>query len=780
MYMIPGILAFLAGVLLLQQLSMLPSLYWCGFFFLLALIPFIPSRYRVVNIVILFVAGFLWATLRAHMILDISLAEELQGKDVLVTGVISSIPITEERKTDFEFDIETLEYKNKIQRSPGKVHLSWYSKRTSNTIQFHPDTLKAGQRWQFWLRLKQPHGFMNPGGFDYEGWLYQKNISATGYVRISEQHKQHARLVNPGSAGYEIVQLRQLLYDALLRSSAPTEFRGILSALTIGERKGISQEQWQVFRVTGTSHLMAISGLHIGLLAGMVFFMVKVIWPYLGNAALYMAASRAAALAALIIALFYAMLSGFAIPAQRALIMLTVVMLAIFFQQKIQSSKILVLALFAVLLFDPVSVLAPGFWLSFSAVAVIGLAAGGRLVFDKGWITWGRLQWRISLALIPLLIFLFQQASIISPVTNLLAIPVVSFLVVPIAMLGTVVGMLLPGLAEQFYLISESVMSLLWWVLVKLAHTPVSFIYGVKPSVSMLLLACLGSILLLTPRFWPFKYLGILLLLPLLFPSTSVPRHGEANFTLLDVGQGLAAVVQTTSHTLVFDTGPRFSQEFDTGAAVVAPYLRQNNIYQIDSLIVSHQDNDHRGGLESLMDSFPVKQLLTSFSMPSAKPCYAGQHWQWDGVDFEILNPLAELEYRKRNNASCVLRVEAGNQSILISGDIERKAERQLIDMYGDELYSTVLISPHHGSKTSSSEEFLAAVKPDWVLIPVGYKNRYRMPHQTVLQRYSEKNIQELKTYQTGAILFRIGQKNSTLIPLNYREIAEKYWNSRH
>ena len=790
--MILGIISFLLGILLLQQFSSLPDIIWCWALLSIFSLPFLPpylrnvqnAQYiRVVILFIVFILGFLWALLRAHWVLDITLPAELQGKDVLVTGVVASIPLEDNRKHRFEFDIESLEFKKQKIDSIGKVRISWYGKRGARFKNKNKIKVKAGQRWQFWLRLKQPHGFMNPGGFDYEGWLYQKKIRATGYVRINAKKKLFAKKLDNEASGYSMLILRQNLYDTLTKITSKNKYAGILVALAMGERTGILQEQWQVFRATGTSHLVAISGLHIGLLAGFIFLIVRRLWPYCGSAALTVASPRVAALSALLIAAFYAALSGFAVPAQRALIMLSIVMFSIIKLHKVQSSQVLSLALLLVLLLDPVAVLSAGFWLSFAAVAIISIAASGRLTVDKSWRMLGRLQWRVSLALIPLLVFLFQQASLISPLANLIAIPMVSFLVVPLTLLATSIASFLPDFAIVIFSVADSILNALWWFLSYLADTPVSQWYGVKPDVLSLCLASLGFVLLLTPRGWPGKYLGLFLIIPLIWPNTHLPKQGEVEVTLLDVGQGLAAVVQTNEHTLVFDTGPKFSRSFDTGAAVVIPFIRQKGIKKLDMLILSHKDNDHRGGFESIQKEFKIHKLMSSYGEKGSEACRAGQSWVWDGVFFEMLNPEESLSYKKRNNASCVLRVSAGKESLLLSADIEKRAEKQLVRYQYEQLKSTYLVSPHHGSKTSSSQAFLDAVDPDYIFIPVGFKNRYRMPHSTVLKRYRRRHIPILKTQNSGAISVRlgnIGQKSSSKIPKEYRKDKQKYWNSHH
>ncbi|MCK4865209.1 MAG: DNA internalization-related competence protein ComEC/Rec2 [Gammaproteobacteria bacterium] len=784
-----GIISFLFGILFLQQFSSLPNIMWCWALFSIFSLPFLPRYFnnvliaRNIRIIILFFLGFLWALLRAHWVLDVSLPNELQGKDLLVTGVIASIPLADNRKQRFEFNIETIEFNKQKIDSIGKVRISWYGKRGGRFKNKSKIKVKAGQRWQFWLRLKQPHGFMNPGGFDYEGWLYQKKIRATGYVRINARKKQFAKKLDDEANGYSMLILRQHLYDTLISITSENKYAGILIALAMGERTGISQEQWYVFRATGTSHLVAISGLHIGLLAGFIFLIVRRLWPYCGSAALKLASPRVAALSALSIAAFYAALSGFAVPAQRALIMLSIVMFSIFKLHKVQSLLVLSLALLSVLLLDPVAVLSAGFWLSFAAVSIISLAASGRLDVDKGWRIWGRLQWRISLALIPLLIFLFQQASIVSPFANLIAIPVVSFLVVPLTLIATSMASFFPDLAAILFSLADTILNALWWFLSYLANTPVSQWYGVKPGLLVLCLASLGFVLLLTPKGWPAKYLGFFLIIPLIWPNTHLPKQGEAEITLLDVGQGLAAVVQTSKHTLVFDTGPKFSENFDTGAAVVIPFIRQKGINKLDMLVLSHKDNDHRGGYKSIQKEFEIHRLVSSYGEKGSEACRAGQNWVWDGILFEMLNPDESLSYKKRNNASCVLRISTGKESLLLSADIEKRAEKQLVEERYEQLKSTYLVAPHHGSKTSSSRAFLEAVDPDYILIPVGFMNRYRMPHATVLARYKGRHIPILKTHNSGAIsvlLGSVGQKSSSKKPDEYRKESQKYWNSHH
>lgn len=778
--MITGIISFFCGILLLQQMQNLPGLAWCWGLVIVSFLPFIPRRY---SYGLLFVCGFLWALLRAHWILDSGLPSELQGKDLRVTGVIASIPLEQAHRRRFEFDIEQLEYQHQHIRVPGRVRLNWYLKKypSETTSKFNPHSIKAGQRWQFWVRLKQPHGFMNPGGFDFEKWLYQNRIRATGYVRLQAKKNHAAIKLTDIASGYHLLALRQFLHDKVQAATEGMSFAGILSALALGDRAGITQEQWQVFRATGTSHLVAISGLHIGLLAGLVYFLTLVLWPrLLSSAALILAAPRAAAISSLFAAFFYAALSGFGIPAQRALMMLFIVMLAVFRRKKAQASHVLALALLGVLLLDPVSVLSPGFWLSFAAVTIITLAAAGRLSFGQRWLLWGRTQWRISVALIPLLLFLFQQASLVSPLANLFAIPLISFLVVPLVLLATLILAVTPAISTAFYGLADHILTLLWAFLSHLSAYSWGQWVMAKPDVVSLVLAILGFALLLTPKGWPAKSLGIIMLLPLFFTKTSVIPITQAKVTLLDVGQGLSAVIQTRQHVLLFDTGPKFSDDFDTGAAVVVPFLLEQGIRELDMVILSHKDNDHRGGFDSIQKAVKARQILSSYHEAGSEACHAGQSWQWDGVQFEILNPELTALDHKRNNNSCVLWLTADGQSVLFPADIEARAEKRLLKSKDGQLQARYLIVPHHGSKTSSSSLFLKAVNPQYALIPVGYRNRYSMPHLKVMQRYAQHGIKTRLTFASGALELLLGEKSTNQGPVGYRQQVQKYWNSRH
>jgi competence protein ComEC len=759
-----GTLAFLIGVVLFQQLTTLPPLAWAGGLFLSVPLGFLVKPYW--HLPAWCVSGFLWSLLCAQQILAFSLPEKLVGQDLLLEGQIANLPEVNEHHVRFEFDVHRAWAGETPVTIPGHIRLSWY--RTDST-------LTAGETWRLRVRLKPPHGFRNPGGFDYEAWLYQQRIRATGYVRDGEQNQRLAT-----GWDYPLQRLRQAVRAKLNTALTDSPVKGLVLALVIGDRSAISASQWQQLRQTGTNHLMAISGLHIGLVAGLAFLLGRRLWRVSGGGMLWLPAPKAGAILALMAAGMYASLAGFSLPTQRALIMVAVVMLALLTSRPVTPSRTLAAALLLVLLFDPLAVLGSGFWLSFTAVTIIFYGLSGRLGRLSRWRQGVRVQWWISVGLFPLVIVLFQRASLIAPMANLLAVPVVSLLVVPLALLGTCILPLSDSLGVILLQLAAWGMQGIMVILAWLADWPLASWAGAAFSSWQAALAILGVILLLAPHGLPARSLGMVLLLPLALGQPSGISPGAARFTLLDVGQGLAAVVETRHHTLVFDTGPRFSSRFDTGEAVVVPYLRRRGWGQVDHLVISHGDTDHIGGAESLLASMPVTAISSSVPKKlGAWPvtsCWRGQAWEWDGVQFTLLHPRADSA-AIRNDASCVLKVTVGEHSVLLTGDIEKAAERTLLQHDQAMLRANILVAPHHGSNTSSTMPFIEAVNPEYVLFPVGYRNRFGFPREAVVQRYRQAGVRMLDTAGAGAISFSLGQ--GTLEPSRYRYTARRYWHDR-
>ena len=756
-------LAFLAGVLLSLQLPALPERHWlwAG---LLGL-PWLLRGPWPLRLAAGLAAGMAWTMWQAHLLAANPLPAALEGRDLQVQGHIAGLPELRQRGVRFLFEVEDMRLDGETWQGPRRLRLAWYQ---------NPPALNAGERWRLTVRLKRAHGFANPGGMDYERWLFRQGIGATGYVRAQGNQRLGAT-----KYAHVLAQWRQQLRDSLRASLSGSPFAGIVLALTVGDRSGMDPQQWQRLTATGTNHLMAISGLHIGLVAGLVFLSIRGLWRWLPLLPLYLPAPQAAALASLLAGLLYAALAGFAIPTQRALIMLAVVLLGVLCRRSLAPGQGLALALLLVLLWDPLAAVSAGFWLSFAAVAAIFYTMGGRLRPGGWWWRWGRVQVVLALALLPLLLNLFQQASLVAPLANLLAVPWMSLLVIPPALLGTALVVFWPGLAQPLLQLAELALQGLWWLLGWLAGLPFAVWHQSMGSGWVLAATVFGVIWLLAPRGLPGRALGLVWLAPLLLLRPERPAPGEAWLHLLDVGQGLAAVVQTHRHDLVFDTGPRFSADFDAGEAVILPFLRQRGIDALDRLIVSHGDNDHLGGAASLRRALPVADVLSSVpgKLPGARACRAGQRWLWDEVYFEILNPDAAMARRGGNDASCVLRVSNAGGALLLTGDIEARAERHLLTRPAP-LAAQLLVAPHHGSLTSSTAAFIDAVAPRWVLFPVGYRNRFAFPRPQVVARYRKRNIGILDSATSGMISVRLA-RTGVQPPVSYRHSQPRFWRNR-
>lgn len=763
-----GVLAFLAGAVALQQFSELPSSAWawCG-----APLLLLALRYPIWRIAAWGAAGFLWTWWTAALILSQALPSELEGKDLIAEGVIVSLPDADAERTRFQFAIERLRDGEAAVTHPGRVQLGWYGRT-------HP-VLRAGERWRFTVRLKRPHSLMNPGGFDYERWLFRHQLRATGYVRTETKAQ---RLPINGDE-YPLLRARQALADAMEQALNNKSYAGIIEALAFGETRHIPPQQWEVLTATGINHLVAISGSHITLIAGLVFFLMRRTWLLWPTLALRWPAPKAAAVAALIAALIYSALAGFAVPTQRALIMIAVVMYAVVRGRHTQSFHVLTLALLLVLLWDPLAVMEAGFWLSFAAVAVIFYGMTARLSPQGLWWHFGRTQLLVGIGLLPLMLVLFQRVSLVSPFANLIAVPWVTLIVVPMTLIGAVLSIIWPSAGVVVLGLADMTMGWLWPLMEWFAGVSHAQWTQAAPPMWALLPAALGALVLLAPAGVPGRWIGAVLLAPLVALTPQRPAAGEAWLTLLDVGQGLAAVIRTADHSLVFDAGPGFSESFDAGGAAVVPFLRAVGVRSIDTLVVSHGDHDHIGGLQTVLQQVPVSEIVSSVPerlaplVTNVQLCRAGQQWQWDGVRFEMIYPMPELG-TQGNDASCVLRVSTAGGSVLLPGDIEKRSEKALLASMPSALRADVLVAPHHGSNTSSTAPFLAAVQPHYALFAVGYRNRYGFPKPAVTERYRVLGTQMLGTADAGAITIKLGSMGVSA-PETYRQQARRYWHTR-
>jgi competence protein ComEC len=744
-----------------QQSAALPSPWWS-----LLLLPLgVAAWFRPVWLIAVgLVAGVVWAGFRAGLILDEELPAALESKDLVVEGTVANLPKLAEFGQRFEFDVTAARAGGVSVRVPSHILL---------TLRNAEPALRAGDRWQFTVRLVRPHGFQNPGGFDYEAYLFANRIRARGYVRDVPP----AKFLGVSDCWRcRVNRVRQALGERIRSRLGDAPQAGVIVALANGDERGVSEADWTVFRRTGTLHLVAISGLHITLIAGIVFFLVSRLWALPGATVLRLPAPVAGAVGALVAATGYAALAGFVVPTQRALIMLAVAMFARMSRRRLQRTQVLAAALLAVLVYDPLAVMAPGFWLSFAAVAVILFAAAAERGRETWWRKWGYLQWAIALGMLPLGLLLFGQVSLAAPLANMVAVPVFDLLAVPLTLAGMVALALLPDpVAGWCFHAALRLLHVLWPLLTWLGGSDALLWCQPRPPWWTIPGAVVGAALLLAPRGWPGRWVGVVWLLPMLLVRPPGPGPGEAWFTLLDVGEGLASVVRTEHHVLVFDAGPVYGPGFDAGAAVVVPYLRGTGAGEVDTLVVSHGDSDHIGGVASLRAAWRVGRIVSSVpeQLEGASACVADAGWEWDGVVFTFLNPPLH-RHGKHNNASCVLAVRSAHGRILIPGDIEAPAERDLVARYGSGMAAEILVAPHHGSRTSSTDALVESVHPRFVLFSTGYRNRFHHPQPAVVARYRRAGAATLETPVSGAIEFRL--RAGAIEVKRFRERARRFW----
>ena len=574
-----GTIAFLGGVLLLQPLAELPAIHWCW----LLPVGLVALRWRRARLWAALALGFLWALLHGALALQGELPAACEGQDLEARGVVVSIPARQPHSVRFRFRIDELPG-CPAARLPLLARLGWYERQP---------TLAAGQRWHLRLRLERRNGFLNPGGFDYERWLFLQRIGALGYVRAEGANQRQ------GSGGGPLARwqaVRQGLHDHVTALTAGGDHQGMLLALSLGERAHIAPRRWEVLARTGTSHLMAISGLHIGLVGGLGWFVGAWLWRRSARLSSAMPARQAGALFGLGLAFLYAAVAGFALPTRRAVLMLLVAVGAVLLRRQGRASRTFCAALLVVLVLDPLAVLTPALWLSFGAVAVLVFGMSHRLAPGGWWWRWGRAQWLVGLGLMPLTLGIFQQMALVGPLANLVAVPWVGLLVTPVALAGTLLAPVWPSLAQVLLTLADRLLGVLWPLLEALAAADLST-WRSSPPLPALALALIGALLWLAPRGLPGRPMALVLLLPRLSGARPALAPGRTEITLLDVGQGLAVVVRAGDRTLVYDAGPRYSAAFDAGSAVVAPYLRSRGVGRIDRVVLSHADNDAPGNI---------------------------------------------------------------------------------------------------------------------------------------------------------------------------------------
>jgi len=817
-----AITAFIAGGSLLLFLPKVPESWLYASVITGALCLFIIYFSRNSSIAkklaimsLLFTLGFAWNARYADNRLENILPIELEGKEFSLEGRVAALPQSNSSGAKFAFEVDrAIAGKEIIQHFPKRIYLSWQPAwRNPQEI---PEVI-PGQRWKLKTKLKRPYGSLNPYTFDFERWSFHQDFGASGSVRSGEL------LMNRDIAWLDFelrMELARWHLRKKIQSMLPGDARyvGVLIALVMGDQNAINHDDWQVFNATGIGHLISISGLHVTMLAGVgaslaTFIWRRRTWPLIAPV------SKVAAVSGFATAFIYAWLAGFQIPAQRTMYMVGVVAFALWTGRNPRSFDIWWWALAFVLLIDPMAPYTPGFWLSFGAVAAILYAMGdsqGLLGIPTGKeleVHWMqrvfqalreacRVQAVVTLALLPFTLFWFYQVSIVSPIANAFAIPLVSYIVTPLA----IAGALLPEFISPYLLLpAHGSMEYLANTLEWMAGWSWSVVWSRQPEWWMLLLSGCGIIYAIRPgdigETWKGRLLAITLSAPLFFWPSQFNAHlnqGEFRAIVLDIGQGTAVLIETANRRLLYDTGPIQGKKDDAGQRVILPYLRGRGISQIDRMVISHSDSDHIGGAASLLKQIqfgsmmgslpsanPLLQNLQARKIP-ALPCRFGQRWEWDGVEFVIWHPHEETVFAeqypgKPNEMSCVLEVRNQQSSLWLTGDVERQGEAEITERLDKKMLQEIgdreliFMAPHHGSKTSSSLALLKRLEPNQAFAQNGYRNRYGHPHPDVIARYLGLGIPFYQTPQTGAQtwLFKSNEKSKMRF---LRDEARRLW----
>ena len=734
-------------------------------------------------------AMFAATGLRAGYRLADALPAALEGKDIVVTGVVAALPRQSIDGVRFHFEVESALHEGASVTVPQLVSLGWYRGWDGDALIAAPfEALRAGQRWRFTVRLKAPHGALNPHGFDFELWLFEQGIRASGDVRATAQA---TALRLDDSAAHPIERLRQRVRDAILLRVADARAAGVLAALAVGDQAAIDRSDWELFRATGIAHLVSISGLHVTMFAWLAGALIGWLWRRSARAMLWLPAPTAARWGGVVCAALYALLAGWGVPAQRTVWMLATAALLASLGVRWPWPLVLLAVALVVTAIDPWALLQPGFWLSFAAVGLLMASAPAqqaapstlsrRQAFTQTLRHGLRTQVVATLGLAPLTLVFFQQLSLVGFVANLVAIPLITLLITPLALLGVV----LPPLWQAGAWLVQGLAVGLGWLA---AWPGAVWTAGVAPWWFQAA-GLFGALLLLLPLPWRLRVLALPLMLPLFFPPQPQPTEGQMHITVADIGQGSATLIRTRTHVLLHDAGPAYSRDSEAGTRVLLPLLRAQATRRVDLLMLSHRDADHVGGAAALLAALPVAALSSSLEVThplraDSRPhqrCEAGQQWVWDGVHFAVLHPPAEDYARsdlKPNAMSCVLRVaDAAGRSLLLTGDIEAEQEQRLVATDAVALRSHVLVVPHHGSKTSSTPAFLDAVAPRSAVVQAGYRNRFGHPAPPVLARYAERGIAVRRTDSCGAWSWRPREDGDN--PTCERDAAARYWHHR-
>lgn len=736
--------ALLAGVTACLLLPALPP-RWLLALLLAGSLPLL--RMATLRLVGMLLAGLAMAGLGAGHALDAQLPQALQGRALAVRGHIVELPVHEAPRTRFRFEVDD-DASQPVALRGKTLQLAWYDDDPQPR-----QRLQAGSRWAFPVQLRAPRGLRNPGGGDAEKYVLASRIAATGFV-------QEPALAKRLAAPVGIDAWREAM-SARIADAVPAPSSRYVRALALGDTRALDDTDWARLRAAGLTHLVAISGFHVGLVAGFCAAFATALWWLWPSLCRWAPRPFAGGIGAVLGAFGYALLTGMAVPTLRTAVMIAALVAARWLRRRMRLADTLALGCIVLLLLDPLAVLGAGFWLSFAGVAWLlwclpEREERGVKAMLRGFLA---AQAVASLALLPLTVLLFGQASFAGPVANLAAVPWWSLVVVPLGLLGVLAETLHPGFGQPFWQAAAGCFDLLWPMLVRIADSPLAMAWLPEPRWYALPLALLSALWLLLPRGLPGRWLVLLLWLPLLHPPRELPAQGEAELTVIDVGQGLSVLVRTARHTLLYDMGPALPDGFDAGERAVVPSLHALGVARLDMAVISHGDNDHAGGRQAVAAVFPMPRILAPRGSPAGGNafCRAGQHWVWDGVRFRVLHPAEGFPYLG-NEAACVLRIETARGSALLTGDVGHYVERKLLREDAARLRSDVVVVPHHGSDGSSDPAFVTATGARLALVSSGADNRFRHPRPPVVRRWCEAGAEVLDTSRSGAIRVWLGR----------------------